>query len=150
MCICLSPFHVIFFEASHWPSGHMIRSRLLIGRPSMTTTPPHPAPPPDQCGTNMKFLDDWLSEHICYQRYWTNEYPNIFGMIKISRMNIRINMPMKNQRIFLRMNIFVQNIRMYLNIRLFSQDCFGLFLPFSYFVLFWNHIEPFWTNNNNF
>ena len=24
MCI-LSPFHVTFFEASHWPSGHMIR-----------------------------------------------------------------------------------------------------------------------------
>ena len=25
------PFHVIFFQASHWPSGHMIRSRPLIG-----------------------------------------------------------------------------------------------------------------------
>ena len=33
MSVCLSPFHVIFFEASHWPSGHMIRSRPLIGRP---------------------------------------------------------------------------------------------------------------------
>ena len=53
-------------------------------------------------------------------------------------------------RIFLRMDIFVQNIRMYSNIRLFSHDCFGLFWPFSYFVLFWTHIEPFWTNNNNF
>ena len=30
-----------------------------------------------------------------YHRYWTNEYPNIFGMIKISRMNIRINSPLK-------------------------------------------------------
>ena len=29
--IYLSPFHVIYFEASHWPSGHMIRSRPLIG-----------------------------------------------------------------------------------------------------------------------
>ena len=26
-------------------------------------------------------------------RYWTNEYPNIFGMIKRSQMNIRINLP---------------------------------------------------------
>ena len=31
--ICLSPSLAIFFEASHWPSGHMIRSRPLIGRP---------------------------------------------------------------------------------------------------------------------
>ena len=31
------PFHVIFFEASHWPSGHMIRSRPLIGRPRAAT-----------------------------------------------------------------------------------------------------------------
>ena len=23
----MSPFHVIFFEVSHWPSGHMIRFR---------------------------------------------------------------------------------------------------------------------------
>ena len=28
--VCLSPFHVTFFEASHWPSGHMISSRPLI------------------------------------------------------------------------------------------------------------------------
>ena len=28
----MSPLHV-FFEASHWPSGHMIRSRPLIGPP---------------------------------------------------------------------------------------------------------------------
>ena len=33
--IYISPFHVIFFEASHWPSGHMIRSRPLIGRPPL-------------------------------------------------------------------------------------------------------------------
>ena len=48
-----------------------------------------------QCGTNIIFLDEWISEYIRYHRYWTNEYPNIFGMIKISRMNIRINLPMK-------------------------------------------------------
>ena len=30
---CLSPSHAIFFQASHWPSGHMIRSQPLIGRP---------------------------------------------------------------------------------------------------------------------
>ena len=45
------------------------------------------------------------------------------------------------------MNIFVQNIRIYSNIRLFTHDCFGLFWPFSYFVLCQTHIEPFWTNN---
>ena len=27
----MSPFHVSFFEASHWPSGHMTRSWPLIG-----------------------------------------------------------------------------------------------------------------------
>ena len=41
------------------------------------------------------FWHEWTSEYICYPRYWTNEYPNIFGMIKISRMNIKINLPMK-------------------------------------------------------
>ena len=30
------PFYVIF-EASHWPSGHMVSSRPLIGQPSFTT-----------------------------------------------------------------------------------------------------------------
>ena len=42
MSVCLSvagmsPFHVIFFEASLWPSGHMINSRPLIGQLSFTT-----------------------------------------------------------------------------------------------------------------
>ena len=32
--LCICPFSCNFFEASHWPSGHMIRSRPLIGRPS--------------------------------------------------------------------------------------------------------------------
>ena len=41
MSVCgMSPFHVIFFEASHWPSGHMINSRPLIGQPSFTTKNP--------------------------------------------------------------------------------------------------------------
>ena len=31
------PFHAIFFEASHWPSDHMPRSRPLIGQPSFPT-----------------------------------------------------------------------------------------------------------------
>ena len=26
---------MVFFEASHWPSGHMTRSRPLIGRPPL-------------------------------------------------------------------------------------------------------------------
>ena len=32
--LCLSPFHVIFLEASHWSSHHMTRSRPFIGQPS--------------------------------------------------------------------------------------------------------------------
>ena len=55
----------------------------------------------EQCGTNIIFLDELIFEYICYHRYWTNEYPNIFGMIKISLMNIQINSPMKKS-----MNIF--------------------------------------------
>ena len=31
VCVCLSPCHATFFEASHWSSDHMIRSRPLIG-----------------------------------------------------------------------------------------------------------------------
>ena len=48
------------------------------------------------------------------------------------------------------MNIFVQNFQIYFDIRLFAQNCFGLFWPFSYVVLFWTHIEPFWTKKNHF
>ena len=33
LCVCLSPPHAIFFEASNWPSDHMIRSRPQIGYP---------------------------------------------------------------------------------------------------------------------
>ena len=45
--------------------------------------------------------------------FWPNEYPNIFGMIKISQMNIRINLPLEKS-----MNIFANEyIRpTYLNI----------------------------------
>ena len=33
MCVCVSaPSGAVFFEASHWPSGHMTRSRPLIGQ----------------------------------------------------------------------------------------------------------------------
>ena len=39
LCVCLfAPSSAVFFEASHWPSGHMTRSRPLIGQPP-------PAPP---------------------------------------------------------------------------------------------------------
>ena len=31
------PSHAIFFEASHWPSDHMTRSRPLIGQSSFPT-----------------------------------------------------------------------------------------------------------------
>ena len=33
MSVCAVPFHAIFFEASHWPSDHMISLRPLIGQP---------------------------------------------------------------------------------------------------------------------
>ena len=34
LSVCLSvTFLCNFFEASHWPSGHLIRSRPLIGPP---------------------------------------------------------------------------------------------------------------------
>ena len=36
--ICVCPrSHVIFFEASHWPSDHRISLRPLIGQPSFPT-----------------------------------------------------------------------------------------------------------------
>ena len=47
------------------------------------------------------------------------------------------------------MNIFVENIQIYFNTLIFSQDCFGLLWPLSYFVLFWAHIKPLWTNNTH-
>ena len=40
--ICVSPFHAIFFEACHWSSDHMTRSRSLIGQPSFPTIVPFP------------------------------------------------------------------------------------------------------------
>ena len=34
VCLCVCPLPMrFFFEASHWPSDYMIRSRPLIGRP---------------------------------------------------------------------------------------------------------------------
>ena len=35
VCVFVCPFSCVFFEASHWPSGHMTRSRPLIGQPSL-------------------------------------------------------------------------------------------------------------------
>ena len=33
LCVCLSaPSSAVFFKASHWPSGHMIRSLPLIDK----------------------------------------------------------------------------------------------------------------------
>ena len=45
--------------------------------------------------TNIFFFAEWISEseYICHHRYSTNEYPNLFGSIKRSQMNIRINSP---------------------------------------------------------
>ena len=37
LSVCLSPSHAIFFEASHWSSDHMTRSRPLIGQPPFPT-----------------------------------------------------------------------------------------------------------------
>ena len=46
VCVCVSvclfvPSHAIFFEASHWPSDHMTRSRPLIGQASFPTICTH-------------------------------------------------------------------------------------------------------------
>ena len=38
-CVCLRHWVHFFFEASHWPSDHMIRSRPLIGQPPSLTQP---------------------------------------------------------------------------------------------------------------
>ena len=38
----LSPFIVIFYQASHWPSYHIISSRPLIGQPSFLPSPFYP------------------------------------------------------------------------------------------------------------
>ena len=54
MSVCLSvcqyvcgyvPSRAVFFEASHWSSGHMISSRPVIGPPSPTPSPFPPDPP---------------------------------------------------------------------------------------------------------
>ena len=37
LSVCLSPPHAIFFQASHWPTGHMTRSQASHWSPS-----PHP------------------------------------------------------------------------------------------------------------
>ena len=51
VCMFVCPFSCDFFEASHWPSVPMIRSRPLIGRPPLLllllrpTPTPTPTPP---------------------------------------------------------------------------------------------------------
>ena len=100
-----------------------------------------------------QFTSVWDEYHYLDYRYWTNEYPNIFSMIRISRMNIQINSPWKNLQIFWQMNIFVQNILTYSNIRLYAQDCFGIFGDFhilSYFGPILTHFGPIITIFNNF
>ena len=83
-------------------------------------------------------LDQWISEYIWHDKKITNEYPNKFALSKMLEF-------------FLQMNMFVQNIWIYSNIRLFAQDCFGLFWPFSYCVLFWTHnFGPIITILNHF
>ena len=108
----------------------------------------------DQCGTNIIFLDEWISEYIRYHRYWTNEYPNIFGMIKISGMNIQIKSPMKKS-----LNIFANEYicPKYSNVfkyQIIFQTLFWTIFAIFICCVFCTHIEPFWTNNkkkiNNF
>ena len=41
--IYMFAFHVIYFKASHWPSGQMISSRALIGQPSTLPNTPSPS-----------------------------------------------------------------------------------------------------------
>ena len=42
--ISVCPLFMLFFKASHWPSGDMINSRPLIGKPSFTTKLSNPPP----------------------------------------------------------------------------------------------------------
>ena len=46
MFICMLPPDVIYFEASHWPSYHMIWSRPLIGQRQTPPFNPPSTPPP--------------------------------------------------------------------------------------------------------
>ena len=58
--IYLSPSHAIFFEASHWPSGHLIRSWPFIGPqvtwsdPGLSLVDPPPGPPPSPMSASIK------------------------------------------------------------------------------------------------
>ena len=53
--IYMFPFHVIYFEASHWPSGQMISSRPLSGQPS--TLPKTPL----SAFNYLKLHETWIS-----------------------------------------------------------------------------------------
>ena len=71
--IYLSPFWCHSFEASHWPSGHMIRSRPLIGR--------HPHPPPLGFSRGC-LIFFFLLDHICFTlRSWVHEVFSRFGTV---------------------------------------------------------------------
>ena len=86
--------------------------------------------PKYQRGTNILFLDKWLSEYIRYHRYWTNEYSNIFSMIKRSQINIQITLPQEKT-----MNNFANEYfhPKYLNIFKYLIICTRLFFFFDYF-----------------
>ena len=101
-----------------------------------------------QCGMNIIFLDKWISEYILYHRYWRNEYPNIFGMVKRSQMNIRINTPQKKST-----NIFANEYihAKYSNIFEYQIICPRLFWTIlCYFGPISNHFGPIITICNHF
>ena len=62
----------------------------------------------------------WTNNNQVKPFLGNNENSNIFAIIDIGQMNIQIHL----------------------------SDCFGLFWPFSYFLLFWANIKEFWTNDN--
>ena len=75
-------------------------------------------------------------QYIWHDKNITNEYPNKFAHGKINKYFANEYIRPKYSNVFEYQIVFPR--------------LFYTILAFSYFVLFWTHIEPFWTVNNNF
>ena len=86
-----------------------------------------------------------ISEYICYLRYWTNDYRNIFGMIKRSRMNVGISLLRKINEYFYKW-IYLSKIFQYIWISdiLSKQflDYLGNFYILCYFGPIFSQLGP--------
>ena len=102
-----------------------------------------------QCGANIIFfgrrniqiyslsriLDKWMSKYIQHDK---KDHEWISKQIWSKKINKYFGKWIYSFKIYKHIWIF------------FVQGCFGLFWPFSYFMLFLAQIKPFWTNNNDF